>query len=262
MVAAITATPDTAGGYIALSLTGFGSTTSANVVRSDLAGNVVSVRNGDPLSISGGTAATQDYEVPTDTAVTYEARDVTLGTILATSSPSTLASGGAVWLGHPGRPTLNMRVTIREWVPGTRRARAGTFDVIGKTLPVVRTMRRAGPEGRMVLRVDSFTERDQLFALIEDGYPLLLRPPTSPNDWGIPAMYLSIGDVSEDLFMRVPWAMQKRAIPMDWTQVDRPAGLSQAGPGFSWADIATAYPTWTALIAANPTWNDVIDGVP
>lgn len=258
MVAAITATPNTSGGYVALSLSGFGATTSANVYRIDLAGNTVAVRNGDPLTISGGIATSSDYEAATDTPFTWEARSTTTGLALATSGSATLDSGGLVWLGHPGKPTLNRTFTVKGLTPGTRPARAGTYGVIGKRLPVVRTMRRGGPAGVLKLKLTTAAEWTVLCDLIDDGYPLLLR---LPSGWVFSAAYLAIGDVEPEQPSGIATDPLMN-VTLPWVQVDRPTGLAQAGPGQTWADVAAVYATWSAVQAANPTWLDVEDGVP
>lgn len=258
MVAAITATPNTSGGYIGLALSGFGATTAANVFRIDLFGNPVAVRNGDPLAISGGIASAQDYEAPTDAPFTYEARSTTTGLALATSGSATLPSGGLVWLGHPGKPALNRTFTVKDLTPGTRPARSGTYPVIGKRLPVVRTMRRGGPTGILVLRVDTTADWTALCDLTDDGYPLLLR---LPSGWIFSAAYLAIGDVDPEQPSGIATDTLLN-VTLPWTEVDRPTGLAQAGPGLTWADVEATYATWSAVQAANPRWLDVEDGVP
>lgn len=258
MVAAVTATPDAVNGYIALALSGLGAATTVNLVRIDLFGNPVAVRNGDPLAVSGGIATASDYEVPTDNPVTYEVRDTGTGLAVATSSSATLASNGLVWLGHPGKPALNRTFTVKDLTPGVRAARSGTYPIIGKRLPVVRTMRRSGPAGNLVLRVDTAAQWTALNDLADDGYPLLLRLPTG---WIFSAAYLALGDITPEQPSGIA-TDQLMNVSVPWTEVDRPAGLAQAGPGQTWADVGATYATWAAVEAANPRWLDVEDGVP
>jgi hypothetical protein len=253
-----TATPGT-NPYVNVALASFVES-SVTVVRIDDAGNEVLVRNGDPLTLSGGSGLIQDYETPLDTNQHWEARNVSSGATIATSATVQLDSGGNVYLGHPGKPSLNMQVILAEWQPGTRASRSATFHVIGKRLPVARSFRRAGHAGSMVVRCDTFAQLNQLNDLLDDGYPLIIRAPADP-EWGIGTRYLSVGDVSEEMRVRTP-TRPRRWISLPWVEVQRPAGLAQAGPGFSWQDVINTYATWQDLISANPDWASVIDGVP
>lgn len=254
-----TATPDPDNPYVDLALAGFAES-QANVVRINDAGAETLVRNGDPKLLVAGAASLQDYECPTDTNQRWEARNTSTGAVIATSATLQLASGGNVYLGHPGKPTLNMRVTVRIWDPGVRPSNSAVFNVINKALPVARSFKRSGPRGSLSVKIDSFVDLARLHALLDDGFPLLLRAPGNP-DWGIGAKYLAIGDVPTELTVRVP-AVQRRWVTLPWVEVDRPAGLAQGGPGFRWADVTATYATWADVRVANAQWADVLDGVP
>ena len=245
--------------YVNVALTSFVES-SVNVYRVDDAGNEVAVRNGDPLTLSSGAGSMQDYETPLDVNAFWRARNSGTGAVIADSSVVQLASGGNVYLGHPGKPTLNMQVILADWQDGSRRTRSATFDVIGKTLPVVRSFKRAGAAGVMTVRCDDFNTLINLNSLLDDGFPLLIRTPRTP-DWGIGAKYLHIGDSDVQLRVRTP-TFARRWVTLPWTEVSRPAGLAQGGPGFRWADVITTYATWADVISNNATWADVIDGVP
>jgi hypothetical protein len=258
MVAALTATPDTDGGFITVSLSGAATATNHTISRIDVAGNIAVVRNGDPaLTGGGGTWSGQDYEAPLDAAVTYRA---SVGsTVVATSSAATLSSAGAPWLGHPGKPTLNFRPLVREFRHGAMAARAVVHSVISRRLPVGQSLRRASYAGELELRISGANELTALETILDDGHVLLYRAPAT---WiGHGTRYLQIADVGLANLTRA--ATDGRFnVTLPWTEVDRPAGLAQAGLGFAWSDVMTAYATWNAARAANPTWADVINGVP
>jgi hypothetical protein len=258
MVAALTATASASGGYVDLSLAGAAVATNHTINRIDGAGNVAAVRNGDPaLTGGGGTWTGQDYEAPLDTAVTYKA--YVGATLIATSSPTTLDSLGAPWLGHPGIPTYNFRPLVRELRLGGMAARAEVHHVIGRRLPVGQSLRRSSYAGELVLRILDGDDLTALETILGDGHVLLYRAPAT---WvGHGTRYLQIGDTAVENLTRV--ATDGRFnITLPWTEVDRPAGLAQAGLGFAWSDVMTAYASWNELMAANPTWADVINGVP
>lgn len=257
-MATVNATPFSSLGYIEVSLTGAAVATNHTINRIDGAGNVAAVRNGDPaLTGGGGTWTGQDYEAPLDEAVTYQA--LAGSTVVATSSPATLDSESGPWLGHPGKPSFNFRPLVREFRLGASPARAQVHHVIGRRLPVGQSLRRASYNGELVLRITGDAELTALETILDDGHVLLYRAPSTWTGHG--TRYLQIGDIAVENLTRA--ATDGRFhITLPWTEVDRPAGLAQAGLGFAWTDVIAAYASWNALKAANPTWADVINGVP
>jgi len=259
VVAAIAVTANPGNNPFALvKLTGM-SVSTANLYRIDGAGTETLVRNGDPLTVTAGSATMQDYECPLDTDQYWQARNVSTGAAIVTSSTIQLPSSGNVYLGHPGKPTLNLAVALRGWDPTVRKSRSATFDVIGKRLPVARSFLRAATSGSMTIKVASFADLAAIDALIDDGQPLLLRTPGNP-DWGIGAKYISVGDVSVEMPTLPTDGLRWVTVP--WTEVDRPAGLAQGGPGFRWADVLSTYGSWADVKAGNALWSNVLDGVP
>jgi hypothetical protein len=256
---ALTATPNQAGGYVLLEGTSLGVVTETTVVRIDAAGNEVVVRNGDPLAVSGGSATTQDYEAPLDTIVSYEMRNTGTSAVITSTSGVILPSlTNLAWLSHPGKPAFNVTFTPRSFIPATRRSRSATYDVIGRTLPVAQSLRRAGEEGTLIVKITTNEQRLALHTLLDDGAVLLLRGPQGWPTMG--SRYIQVGDADYEPLIRV--LTDERAwLTLPWVEVDRPAGLAQAGPGFTWGDVITAYGSWSALISDNGTWADVIDGV-
>lgn len=253
MTIALTTDPTT--GLITLAVTGL-AVASAQVVRIDAGGNTFAVRNGDPATVVAGAWTGYDYEAPLDTSVYYQVLSTVDGSVLDTSASTTLAGNGLFWLGHPGKPSLNFTATVKEIQPGTRKSRSVTHDVMGKTLPVPQSMRRASYAGTLALLVADADELAQVNAILDDGHVLLMRGGT---DWpGYGNRYITVGDVDFAQLIRTSDGRFTVALP--WTEVARPAGLALAGPGFRWVDLYTAYPTWLSVYTANPTWNDVIDG--
>lgn len=251
----ITVTANPSGGVITVAATGLAAA-AATIVRTDSAGNTSVVRNGDPATLASGNWTGNDYEAPLDDPVTYEARDSSSGTVLATSSAVTLDSDGRFWLGHPGKPTLNLAPVVKGIQPGTRKARSTTLDIIGKTLPVGQSLRRGSYSGSLVVSTRTENELDALNSLIGDGNVLLMRAPASWVGYG--SRYVQIGDVDFEQLIRVPDGRFTVSLP--WTEVSRPAGLAQAGPGYRWVDITTAFASWLELYTLNATWDEVLDG--
>jgi len=262
-VATLTALADDGGGCVSLTLDGVtggeAPTSRVRIYRIDPAGTLTPVRNGDTGALVAGHWADPHYECPLDTLVSYSARNETTGAVIADSGSVLLASAGEPWLGHPGAPALNIRPIVKAFAPSARKARSTTHDVIGKTFPVGQSLRRSGYSGVLEIWANGIEEIAALDALLDDGAVLLYRAPSSWINHG--TRYLQIGDSDHSKAMRV--ATDGRfAISLPWTEVARPAGLAQAGPGFRWADVMNAYPDWATATLANPTWADVLNGVP
>jgi hypothetical protein len=257
-MATLTATSFTAGGYVHLLLSGAAANTGHTVTRTDSAGNVVTVRSGDPATTDAtGAWNGQDYESPMDSPVTYTAKAG--ATTVATSAEVTLASGGLPWLIHPGKPSRNFRPVVREFRLGGTGARAVVHAVIGRTLPVGQSLRRSSYTGELEIFCVDAADLLEVETILEDGHVLLYR---APGSWvGQGTRYVQIGDTKVERLTRVGTDGRFR-VTLPWTEVGRPAGLAQVGPGFMWSDVTAAYSTWNVLMALNPTWNNVLDGVP
>jgi hypothetical protein len=256
---ALTATADDAGGFVALALTGAGSLIYT-ITRTDGAGNTGTVRNGDPAIPSAGSWVGNDYEAPLDSTLTYAATLTTTPfTVTTATSTVTLSGSGGPWLGHPGKPSLNIRILVADYVTGGRAARAQVLNVLGRARPVGQSIRRASPTGSLKVRIAGQDALDALDALLDDGAPLLLR---GPANWiGYGTKYLQIGDTECERLTRVA-TDDRFLVTLPWTEVDRQAGTAEGGAGYRWDDVMTAYATWSDLAAGEATWLDVLDGVP
>lgn len=258
MAIALTATAHDAGGYVALALTDAG-TSSYTIIRTDGSGNTTAVRNGDPAVASGGSWVGNDYEAPLDESLTYTATLTTTPFTVTTAGAVTLDGADSPWLGHPGKPSLNIRPLVADLVIGARAARAQFLAVLGRSRPIGQSIRRAGAAGDLKLRITGQDELNALDALLDDGGPLLLRGPVGWVGYG--NRYLQIGEVTYERLTRVG-TDGRFLVTLPWTEVDRPAGTAEGGAGFRWADVLAAYDTWDELVAANTTWLDVMNGVP
>lgn len=250
---AFTAVTDPDNGVITLALTGAGVDT-ATITRTDAQGNIVAVRNGDPATITAGSWNGSDYEAPLDVPVSYRVTDVDSSAVLDTTTTVTLASGGRFWLGHPGKPTLNITPVVREIQPGTRKARSQNFDILGRTLPVGQSLRRASYSGTLVLRARDEDELWGINEILDDGHVLLMRAPATWPGYG--SRYIQVGDAEVAQQIRVPDG--RFTVTLPWTEVSRPVGLAEAAAGFTWADLGDGYASWLEVIAAYETWDDVV----
>jgi hypothetical protein len=273
-MATLTATVDDALGKVTLSLTGVaGGVTGATISRQDPAGNVQVVRNGDPANTTSGSWSGEDFEAPLDVAMTYyawnavtpSATPIGTSSAVTVSSATLLAAGDNAWLGHPGKPSLNKAVLVREFKLGTRASRATTHNIIGRATPLAQSLRRSAYNGTVTLRVTGEDELADINTLLDDGQVLLMRAPASYIGWG--SRYLQIGDVEYEPLTRAG-TEDRYHLTMPWIEVARPAGLAQGGVGFRWVDVYNGnatfagYAEWRDLIQANLTWAHVADGVP
>lgn len=258
MAIALTATANTTGGYVTLELSDAGSS-SYTITRTAADGTTSTVRNGEPAVASAGGWLGNDYEAPLDVALVYTATLTTTPFTVTTAAPVTLASDGRCWLGHPGRPGLNVRPLVAELQLTQRTARSQVLAVLGRAKPIGQSLRRNSQEGSLMVRTSTAAEFAALEALIDDGSPLLLR---GPDDWvAYGHRYIQVGDVVAERLTRVG-TDARFLVTLPWIEVERPTGPAEGGAGFRWDDVIAEYATWADVVAANATWADVTNGVP
>lgn len=253
----LTATANATDGTVQLSLAWSG-IAFATVARVAADGTIINVRNAEPAQTDGaGAWIGFDYEAPLDLDCYYVATSTTFPGDQTLSNTVSLASGGTtVWLRHPGRPPLNIRITLAEAPTMTRAAAQGVHYVLGRSRPVATTSQRRAQAGTLLVRTDTDDDRAALEALIEDGAVLLL---STPAGWGLGNMYIAIGDVDEDRVVQYgPDTHRLWSLP--FAVVDRPAGAAVAS-GNSWSDALGAYASWQELALAEGTWSGLLAGV-
>lgn len=233
--------------------------TAVQVRRYDPNGFETVIRAGESMPLTNGFGVYYDYEAPLDVVVHYEISQVApAGAETAKSNDVTVVSNGISWLKDPGVPTRNLPVFIVTSIPElTRPARAGVFQVVNRTAPVVVSSMRQAEQGEITFHTTTDVERSKVEALIRSGQVLLFQ---SPGTYGWGSRYIHVGDVVE---ARVGVAMEPmRRWVMPFIVVDRPAGLASAPVGASWNDGKVKYPTWDALKASKRTWESIlVEGV-
>src|SRR5882762_5186777 len=181
MVATFTAVNDAANGRVQLALNWTGMT-SATVTRADPDGSINPVRSGNPATLVAAAWTDFDYEAPVGVTANYTAVSNT-GAVLTASAAVSDTPVGKVWLKHPGKPALNMKVDVSA--PGienqTRAARREVLTVVGRSRPVVLAMARAGLSGTVTIMVPNISVENTLLLMLADGAPLLVQPPLAGN---------------------------------------------------------------------------------
>jgi hypothetical protein len=259
MAATLTGTLDQAAGRVSVNLTWTDPTpdpTTALVERVNQDGTVVPVRGADPATLVAGVWIGDDFEAPLDSTFYYQATSTEVPGTVITSPTYTMASDGATWLRHPGRPLLNARVKPTRGPDLVRPIELGVFDVLGRSRPIATSMLRRSERGELSLRTDTEAERLALLQLLQDGSPLLL---STPSGYGLGNLYLSVGEVQETR-LTTYGKEPARLWSLPFTVVDRPAGGALAA-GNSWSDVLGSYSSWSQLQASEGTWASVVEGV-
>lgn len=211
------------------------------------------LRGGASAAVESGALAlaVDDYEFRDGVPVTYRVRgyddtDVLLDTQTATITPTL----DRVWLKFIARPYLNRPVVVTEWSDVERPSRSGTFDIVGRVLPVSITDVHGSRRFTLFLRTSSLALASDLDLALSAGFPIYLHAPT---DCGIPTMYAVIGD----LVQRRPSRRTKsRVFEIPLTEVAAP-GPDVIGSAGSWQILLDNYESWQSVLDEFDTWGDV-----
>lgn len=251
---------DTTFAKVTLTITFNPAVTVVSVTRVHPDGSSQVIRSGAKVVLSGGTATIDDYEVPLDVAVHYEAAQVTpAGTETATSAGITICGYGRSFLRDPAVPSHNMLLQyVESLIDTTRVARAGIFDIVDRPQPIVVSTRRQSWAGDLTLWTYTDAERVQLETLLGRGQVLLFS--TAP-DYGVGNAYVHVGDVT---CSRLPTIgrEQTRHWTLPLVEVDRPATLPVMPAAMRWQDVLYNWATWQDLKASGLTWQQLMDYTP
>lgn len=163
-----------------------------------------------------------------------------------------------VWLKSIARPFLNRTVTVvQRGEPAiTRPARAGVFDIVGRSFPVAVSDVRTSRRWTMHLRTYTAAEADAVDLLLASGDPLFIHVPAVCADT-VPGGYVSVGDAVRSWHPLRP-AHQLWTLPC--VEVAPPAA-SVVGATITWAGVINSYATWADVIADNASWSDLLADV-
>lgn len=188
----------------------------------DMLGGIWNGTSGLSTSTISPVQIAIDGECPLDVAVSYTMYATLLTGGYATSQTITLASQGNSWLTHPSTPTVPVPCSPTVTPTLTRKIQQGTFQAIGAKFPTtISASARTAPAGSFTFDCQSFSDRDILLGLLQDGSAMLLR---APADFGYgQGMWLSFADVVEDPKGRPAWN-GSRPLTCQFQQVDTPAG--------------------------------------
>lgn len=194
------------------------------------------------FTVTGGAAAISRGLVAAFPPAAYVTRDT------VTITPNM----PVVWLKNPRRPNLNTKVVVTGFSEIGRPARAGVFDVVGRTLPVAVTDVRGSKRYTLTVTTVDLAAAVALDARLVQGDPVMLH---IPPDCPFPGGYYVVGDTSYDKHSQ---KTLRRFFQLPLTEVAAPAGTVYSQTA-TCADILAAYATVADMIAAEPTCADVLD---
>lgn len=203
------------------------------------------------------------HEAPWNTPVIYSAT-VTYGSTTATyTSGPTFLRPSFPWLIHPLAPALSRlldtgdpsRMGVASIAAVTRAANTTRHAILGAKYPVVtKTGPRSGSQFQMQVTTTTSTEAADLWALLDDQTPLLIRVPTD-WEWDWEDGYYDVGDVSADRLEQYG-PTRLRTFTLALARVEAPAG--DLLPQRTWDDLSADFATWGDLIPAYADWTSVL----
>jgi hypothetical protein len=206
---------------------------------------------------------TVDSEAPWDSPVVFAAT-VTYGstTETYTAAPAFL-SPAFPWLIHPTTPALSRcldqdtftRMGVVSIGAVSRAATTTRHSIIGAKYPIVtKTGPRSGSQLQMQIATTSAQEHADLWALLDDQTPLLIRVPDA-WEWDWEDGYYDVADASADRFEQYGPTRQ-RTFTLALARVEAPAGDLQ--PQRTWADVKAGAATWADLARGYNDWTSVL----
>jgi hypothetical protein len=230
--------------------------TEATILRVDPDGRSRPVRSAEPAALTSGAWIGWDYEAPFGAPISY----TVVPTTGATQSTAQLTLDVPdIWLIHASLPDLSMRLDTQQvtaLAPRARSPRSAVLTPLGRSTPVVVSDVRASASAGIELFTDTYDQRDELWALLDDGTPILVNIPPGLG-WGITAEWAAVEEVTET---PIVGNSTVRTFTLPYAVVDRPVGALTAT--WTWAGVIAAYPTWGDALAAYDTYADVLANTP
>lgn len=212
------------------------------------------VRGGTKVTVGGQNANLDDYEFPAGVAVTYRVRSFDASDVLQqTFTVNATQDLTDVWVKVVARPFLNRIVTVLDFSDVQRSARAGVFDVVGRSFPVAVSDVRGSKRFELEVLTETAVEARDFDLLLASGDPVLVHVPSASL---VPDGYFTVGDSAERKFDRT--ASPRRVFACGLTAVAAP-GPDVFGSAGTWQTVLNTYTTWQDVLNAHTTWNSVLE---
>ena len=156
-----------------------------------------------------------------------------------------------------GRPSLNFFPEVTRVGAITRRTRSTSFNVQGRTLPVIVSDKQGSREFELAIDVNGFDSIEDADLRLASGEPLYIQMP--PGNWFVPTCFVTLGDISLE---QDAVGSESMSYVLPCTEGAEP-GSTVYGDTYIWADVVNDYGTWTDVLAdpGNTTWSNLIDKV-
>lgn len=159
--------------------------------------------------------------------------------------------GSTVWIKFPTRPYLNVQVVTVAVDDITHKSRSGTFDIIGRTMPIAVTDLFSGRDTTLTVRALDRTSTDAIENSVMVGDVVFVH---APKGAVTPTGYFATGDTVRS---RPAQSGTVRYLKIPITETAAPSPVLAAVQS-TWQTVISDYATWSAVIAAKATWNDVL----
>lgn len=216
------------------------------------------IRDGANMALNDGGWIGFDYEAPLGTDLTYTA------TFTRTGNPETVVvSTDVVQLDAPsyGRGWLSNAVdpegAVIPWFEGVddieRSSAVGTFEIVGRSLPVVVTGTRGSRRGAIRLVTGTLDDRDALWKLLDAGDVLLAR---TTREFGLGNLYMAVEKATEARVTRMGMHPARR-FTLEFTETYPPIGRLVSGRDNNWSQVLAGAASWQGVKDTRATWLDV-----
>jgi hypothetical protein len=213
------------------------------------------VRGGWPVTVTGQNAAIDDYEWEPGVATTYRVQSYTDADLVAVQTYDVTITQDldAVWVKVPAAPYLNQEIIVADRSDVTRRSRAGVFNIVGRSDPVmVGDVATSISYTLSLYTLTAAAERD-LDYVFASGEVIFLQLPSTVEF--MEGGYFSVGDTSRGPVSKVS-ARRLWTVPLIGVAAPGPEVI---GPVYTWTSTINDYATWSDLIADNLTWADLLE---
>ncbi|OLT46492.1 hypothetical protein BJF85_16750 [Saccharomonospora sp. CUA-673] len=177
--------------------------------------------------------------------------------IVSTQTTDITPPLSTVWIKNIARPFLNRQVTVTDWSAISRPARGGTFEVVGRTMPVAVTDVRGSRRYELTITFPNPHDADDFDTVMSSGDPVFVHVPSGPDCLVPRSMYAVVGEYEID--RRTPRA-RRRYVTLPLTEVAAPAP-SIVGATVTWQSIVDTFATWDELIDVEDTWESVAERI-
>jgi hypothetical protein len=157
------------------------------------------------------------------------------------------------WLKNPQRPSLNTGVTVSGISALSRTARSGTFDIIGRTMPVVVSDVASSRKFNLSIMVDSLDEANDLDTRLAAGDALFLQAPESNSV--VPTLYFVVSGYSWD---KTASRGKRRYFSLDLIEVGAPASTVYGGT-IAYMDLPDLYASYNVLASSVSSYFNLMD---